>query len=154
MVFLLAIAIGIIAGLRSLTAPAAVSWAAHLKWFDLHNSKLSLMSSSVTTYILSALAIVELVMDKLPTTPNRTSPGPLIARIVTGALSGATLCVGANVSAVLGAIFGIIGAVIGTFGGYQIRHRIVEGLKVPDFVIAIIEDIIAIGGAFLIASRV
>ena len=30
--------IGVIAGLRSLTAPALVSWAAHLGWLDLRGS--------------------------------------------------------------------------------------------------------------------
>jgi uncharacterized membrane protein len=154
MAFILAIAIGIIAGLRSMTAPAAVSWAAHLNWINLHNSKLAFFGSSAATYILSALAVAELVADKLPKTGKRTAAGPLMARIVTGALSGATLCVAANVSAVLGAILGAIGALAGTFGGYQIRHRLVEGLKVPDFIIAIIEDIIAVGGAFLIVSRI
>jgi uncharacterized membrane protein len=154
MAFLLAIAIGIIAGLRSMTAPAAVSWAAHLKWIDLHNSKLAFMGSSAATYILSALAVAELVADKLPKTGKRTAAGPLIARIVTGALSGAALCAAANSSSLVGAVLGAVGALAGTFGGYQIRHRLVEGLKVPDFIIAIIEDIVAVGAAFLIVSRI
>ena len=45
-VLLLAFLIGVIAGLRSLTAPAAVAWAAHRNWLNLHNTPLSFMGST------------------------------------------------------------------------------------------------------------
>jgi uncharacterized membrane protein len=52
-----------------------------------------------------------------------------------------------------GAVVGGIGAVIGTFGGYEIRKRLVRGLKVKDIVVAISEDVVAIVLAYLIVSR-
>jgi uncharacterized membrane protein len=148
--FVAAFSIGIIAGLRSLTAPAAVSWAAHLNWINLQNSRLSFLGSTVSVVVLSLLAVVELVNDKLPKTPSRTSAVPFGARIVTGAFSGVALCVAANQSAVAGAILGAIGAVVGTFGGYHVRRFLTKGLHAPDFVIAVLEDIVAVcGGLFI-----
>jgi uncharacterized membrane protein len=153
LVLCLAFAIGVIAGLRAFTAPAVVCWAAHLGWINLHGSHLSFLGSIVTVVIVTLLAIFELVNDKLPATPNRTTPGPLGARIVMGALSGAALAIAGAQVVLLGAIAGIVGAVVGTFGGYQARHQIVTQLKVKDIGVALVEDLIAIGGALLIVTR-
>lgn len=144
--------IGVVAGLRSLTAPAAVSWAAYLGWLDLHGSPLAFMGSRVAVVILSLAALAEYVADKLPRTPSRTRPGSLIGRMVLGGLAGACLGVSAGQSLVVGAVLGGIGAVIGTFGGYQIRRRLVTGLKVKDVVIAIPEDLVAILLGYLLVS--
>ena len=151
-VFALAIGIGIVAGLRSLTAPAAVSWAAHLGWLNLDGGPLGFMGSVPAVAILSLLAVVEYVADILPQTPRRTMPGPLTARIVMGGLSGACLGVSANQSWLVGAVLGGIGGLIGAFAGYEARRRLVNSLKVKDVVIAIAEDLVAIGLAYLIVS--
>jgi uncharacterized membrane protein len=142
--FLLAIGIGIVAGLRSLTAPAIVSWGTHLGWINLHNSPLSFMGSPIAVGIFTLLAILELVADKLPKTPARTAPVGLIARVITGGLCGACLYAAGAASPLPGAVFGIIGALIGTFGGYHLRRALVTKLNVKDIVIAVPEDIIAI----------
>jgi uncharacterized membrane protein len=142
--FLLAIGIGIVAGLRSLTAPAIVSWGAHLGWINLHDSPMSFMGSPIAVGIFTRLAIVELVSDKLPKTPARTAPVGLIARVIMGGLSGACLYAAGAASPIPGAVFGIIGALIGTFAGYHIRRALVTKLNVKDILIAIPEDIIAI----------
>jgi uncharacterized membrane protein len=47
----------------------------------------------------------------------------------------------------------VIGGVVGCFAGYQARTRLVKSLGQPDFNIALIEDLIAIGGSLLIVSR-
>ncbi|HEY6392654.1 MAG TPA: DUF4126 family protein [Bryobacteraceae bacterium] len=152
-VIALTLAIGVIAGLRSLTAPAVVSWAAQWNWINLQNSPISFLGSIRAAWILTALALAELVADKLPFTPARTKLGGLVARIVTGGLCGAALCITAGESLILGAILGAIGAVAGTFAGYELRHRLVTKRNVPDLVVALIEDAAAIGGAFLILAQ-
>jgi uncharacterized membrane protein len=149
----LAFGIGVIAGLRSMTAPAAVSWMAHLRSVDLRGSHLGFMGSTAAMAILTVLAVAELVADKLPKTPNRTAPGPLVARILLGALSGATLCAGRGGSTGAGAILGGLGGFVGTFGGYQVRTRTVKRFHVSDFVIALLEDAVAVGGGLFLASR-
>jgi uncharacterized membrane protein len=150
--YLLALGIGIVAGLRALTAPAAVSWAACLGWIDLHGTPLAFMGSRVAVLIFSLGAMAEYVVDKLPRTPNRTRPGSVIARMVLGGLAAACLSVSAGQSLLVGALLGGIGALIGTFGGYHIRRRLVSGLRVKDIVIAIPEDLVAIGLAYLLVS--
>lgn len=153
LIFAIAIGIGIVAGLRTFTAPAAVCWAAHLGWIDLRYSRLAFMATAAAVIVATLLAIGELVMDKLPSTPNRTSAGPLVGRLVMGALCGAAIGIATDHSGVATTCLGAVGALIGTFGGYQIRHRLVPGLKVKDIVIALAEDLVAIGGAFLLVSR-
>ncbi len=151
-VLALAFGIGIVAGLRSLTAPAVVSWAAYLGWLNLQGSPLAFMGSIAAVAIFSLLALVEYVADLMPKTPNRTTPVPLIARILMGSLSGACLCASAGQSLLAGAVLGGIGGVIGAFAGYQARTRLVNGLKVKDIFIAIPEDLVAIGLGYFLVS--
>ena len=152
-IYLWAFLIGVVAGLRSMTAPAAVSWAARIGWLQLENTSLAFLGAAITPYILSVAAIGELINDKLPKTPSRKAPGPFVARIVTGALSGAAL--GAPSQALIGGLLaGAVGAVAGTLGGYELRSRLVRATGGKDLPIALLEDAIAVGGAFLIVSRV
>jgi uncharacterized membrane protein len=148
----LALGIGFVAGLRSLTAPAAVSWAACLGWLDLSGSPLRFLGSRWAVAIFTLLALLEYVADLLPRTPNRTTPGPLITRTVLGGLSGAALSVSGGESLLLGAVLGGIGAVLGAFGGYEARKRLVRGLNVSDAMIAIPEDLVAIALAYMLVS--
>jgi uncharacterized membrane protein len=150
--YVAAFAIGVIAGLRSMTSPAAVSWAAHVGWLHLENTPLAFLSFAATPYIFTVLAIGELIADKLPKTPSRKMPGPFGGRIVTGALSGAAVGA-ASQSLVGGLVAGALGAIAGTLGGYEFRARLVKATGGKDLPIALIEDVIAIGGAFLIVSR-
>jgi uncharacterized membrane protein len=152
-VLVLAFVIGVIAGLRSLTAPAVLAWATRLGWIDLHGSSLAFMGSATAVGILTVLAIGELIADKRPSTPSRTSPPGLIGRIVTGGLSGAVIAAAGSQSIALGAGLGVAGGLAGTFAGYEARTRLVKALKLPDFVIACLEDAVAIGGALFIATR-
>ena len=152
MTLLLAFLIGLFAGLRSLTAPAATAWAVYLGWLHL-DRPLSLIGSVVSVVIFTALAIAELVADKLPQTPSRTAPPGLIARIVTGAVTGACVAAGGGQGAVVGAVLGAAGGVAGCFGGYQARTRLVKALGVPDICIALLEDLVAIVGSLLIVLR-
>jgi uncharacterized membrane protein len=151
--FALALGIGIVAGLRSLTAPAAVAWAAHLGWLDLQGSRLAFMASTAAVVVFSLLAIGELIGDKLPKTPRRTAIAPLLARIFSGALCGACLGAAANRSLLPAGLLAGIGAVIGAFAGYEIRRRLVSQLHFSDFIVAVCEDLIAIGLACFIVSR-
>lgn len=151
-VFVIALGIGIVAGLRAFTAPALVSWAAHLGWIHLEGTPLAFMGSKIAVIIFTLVACVEYVTDQLPKTPARTVPQQLIARIITGGLSGACVGLSGGVSLVVGACMGIVGALIGTYGGYHARKALVSGLKVKDIVIAIPEDLVAIGLAYFVVS--
>jgi uncharacterized membrane protein len=146
-VFASAAGIGVVAGLRSMTAPAVVSWSGPAP-----NSSLQFLKSKTSTKVLSALAAGELVLDKLPSTPNRTSPGPLIGRIASGAFCGAALCSAARRSVALGAALGGLGAIAGSFAGYHLRRQIHQRFHAPDTAIALAEDALAIEAGYAIAS--
>ena len=152
MTLLFAFLIGLFAGLRSLTPPAAVAWAVHLGWLRVVRP-LSFIGSLPAVIILSLLAVGEVIFDKLPNTPNRTDPLGLMGRIVTGSFTGTCVSVGGGRSAVVGAGLGMLGGIVGCFGGYHARAWLVKSLRQPDFNIALLEDLIAIGGSLFIVSR-
>ena len=143
--------IGAIAGLRSMTAPAMVSWGARLGWLHLEGTPLAFLGSPITSYIFTALALGELVADKLPTTPSRKTLAPFVGRIGTGALSGAAI--GAASGGLLGGLIaGALGGAAGTLGGSEFRSRLVKAIGGRDLPIAILEDVIAIAGAIWIVG--
>jgi uncharacterized membrane protein len=151
-IYVLAAGIGFVAGLRSLTAPAAVSWAACLGWLNLQGSPLAFLGSQAAVVIFSLLAAAELVVDKLPRTPSRTRAGPLMTRIVLGGLAGAGISVAGGEGLLPGMVLGGLGSVIGAFAGYQARRRLVARVGVKDAAVAVVEDLVTIGLAYLIVS--
>jgi len=153
LVLLLAFGIGVVTGLRSMTAPAVVAWAAHLGWINLSGSHLAFMGSIWAVAIFTIGALGEFVADQLPNTPARTAPVGLSVRIVMGLLTGACLGVAGGTSLWLAALVAAVGAIAGAFGGYQARVGLVRALHVPDVVIAIPEDLVAIGLGLLLVSR-
>jgi uncharacterized membrane protein len=149
MAYLLAFCIGVVAGLRTMTAPAAVSWAAYLGRLQLGGTALAFLGYRWTPWILSLLALGELVMDQLPSTPSRTAPTGFIGRIISGALSGAAVAtIGGSMLG--GTVAGIAGAVVGTLGGHASRARLAAAFR-NDHPAAFIEDAIALAGAVAIA---
>ncbi len=153
MVLLFALGIGVVAGLRAMTAAAVVAWAAHLGWLNLAGSYFAFMGSKWAVTIFTLAALGEFVNDQLPKTPARTTAGPLTARIVMGALTGGCLASAGGASLMLGALLGAIGGMIGAFAGYKARVGLVKSLGVPDFAIAIPEDLVAIGLGVLLVWR-
>ena len=152
MIYVLALLIGVVSGLRTFTAPAAVAWAAHLGWISLQGTPLTFLGGSVTTWILTVLALGEFIGDQLPQTPSRKVPMQFAARILSGALSGAAICASAGVLAG-GLVAGVAGAVIGTLGGAEGRARLARAFG-RDMPAAFIEDAIAIGAAILIVRAI
>ena len=143
---LLSLLTGVTVGLRSMTAPALVCWAARLGRLNLENTWLEFLGSAPAAYILTVFAIAELVADKLPKTPSRkTAPG-IIARVAGGALCGAALDAGG----IAGLLAGAAGGVAGTFLGYEFRMRLARALGGKDLAAALTEDAVAVGGAALI----
>lgn len=146
--------LGVVCGLRSMMAPAAVAWGAHLGWLHFGGTKLAFIGSVVTLIVFTLFALGELIGDKLPKTPARTSPPGLIARILFGGGCAAALAVSAGAGIGVAGVLGVAGAVVGAYGGYSVRHALTAEGRMKDLPVALIEDLIAIAGAFLIVSHV
>lgn len=156
--FVLACLIGIIAGMRSMTAPATVSIAAHYGLLSLNDTFLAFLAYGTTTYILIFAAIVELIVDKLPFTPSRKTPLGFAIRLTMGAICGAAIITAGgydlwSISGAIGGIMGIVGAIIGTLGGAEFRRRLATAF-VKDWPAALIEDLIAVLGVALILATI
>ena len=149
-ILVLALLIGIVAGLRTMTAPAAVALSARYGWLAMADTPLAFMGYAWTPWVFAVLALGELVTDQLPNTPSRKVPAQFGARIASGALCGATIGASGDML-VAGLILGAIGAVIGTLGGAAVRGRMAAAFG-RDRPAALIEDAVAIVGAFLIVS--
>lgn len=152
-ILVLAFFIGFVTGLRSMMGAALVSWATYLGWLHLENTWVSFMGRQAAVAVFSILAAGELIVDKLPKTPRRTAAPGLIARLGFGALVGTCLALAGKQPGYAGALLGAVGGLTGAFAGYQARIRTVRAFQLPDFVIAVLEDAIAIGGALFIVSR-
>jgi uncharacterized membrane protein len=150
MVYWLSLAIGMVAGLRAMTVPAAVSWGAYLGVLHLSDTWLAFLGKPWLPWVLSLFALGELITDQLPTTPSRTVPVQFSARILTGAFAGAAIGVAAG-SWIVGALVGAIGAVIGTIAGSAARGRLATAFG-RDRPAAFIEDAVALAAAFLIVA--
>jgi uncharacterized membrane protein len=151
LVLLLALLIGVIAGLRAFTAPAVVAWAAMLDWINLDGTWVAWLGHPITVTVLTILAAGELVSDQLPKTPSRKTPMQFVARLVTGGFAGAAL------GTAWGYTFGglgaaMVGAVLGTLGGAEARRRLVAANGGHDRPIALAEDAVAVLGGVAISA--
>jgi uncharacterized membrane protein len=144
--------IGVVAGLRSLTAPAIVSWATREKMIRPFPSVPARMLLASSSKKIAELAVGEFIADKLPSTPNRISPLPLAFRMASGAACGAALFTAAREPAREGALLGAVGALAGAFAGFYLRKRLTRTF--PDFVVAIAEDVLAVAAGAVIVSAV
>lgn len=142
---LLAFGIGIVAGSRTMLAPAAIAWAAATRGLALDGSWLAFFGWRFTPWIVSMLALGEFVGDVLPTTPSRKQPGPFGARLVSGGVSGAAIGIGAAMP-LAGLALGVVGAVIGTLGGAALRSGLASRFG-RDLPAALLEDAIALAAA-------
>src|ERR1700679_4299159 len=88
MCIVVALVLGIVCGLRTMTSPAVTSWAARMGLFAVSGTPMAFMGFKYTPIIFTLLAIGELINDKLPNTPSRKAPPGFIARIVSGWLVG------------------------------------------------------------------
>jgi uncharacterized membrane protein len=153
LVILLALLIGVIAGLRALTAPALVAWGAFLGWIDVDGKWSEWIAHPITLTVLTVFLLVELVTDQLPKTPSRKTAPQFITRLIMGGFAGAVI--GSSffhTYSSLGA--GIVGAVLGTLAGAAARHRFADHRNGQDRPGAILEDIVAVGGGLLVTFLV
>ena len=146
---------GLIAGLRSMMAPALYSRyaAAQRPAFGANDTPGNALNTPNAANILRLMAAGELIADKLPFTPSRTMPASVIFRAASGALVGAALFADRKRSPLPGALIGAAAAIAATYGAYHLRQAADKKSGLPDPVIALVEDAIAVGGGHLLLQN-
>ena len=130
--------IGFVTGMRSMTACAALSWAASQRrtrpgWIP---------SGPVPRGLATAAAVAEMAGDKMPFAPDRRIAPSIAARLAIGAVGGAALA-GRDASALGGAVAGMSGAIAGTVLGRIARGGTTRSGS--DWARALTEDATAAG---------
>ncbi len=166
LLFSLAFLLGVFNGLRTMTPVAVLCWGAHLGWFSLAHTPFFFLAQPVSLIVFSLLAVGEFVGDKLPKTPARTEFVGLAARVAFAAACGAVLAAVAGLSPfgsagqsrfmaswLLSAFAGGVGGFIGTYAGFLLRRALTRSAGLPDFPVALVEDLVAVGGSLFVVSR-
>lgn len=143
-----AVGLGATAGMRSMTAPALLSANAVLSGKNpLLDTRLGMMCTAPAAGVLVALAAGEMVADKLPFIPDRTSLPALLGRAGSGAVVGAAaFCAAKEKPVWLGALIGAAAAVGAAYGMFHLRKFATKKLHVPDVVAGAAEDVLAVAG--------
>jgi uncharacterized membrane protein len=141
--------LGGLTGLRTMTPMAVLCWFAYAHDLPVHRTWAFWTTRLVTAVVFTVLAVGELIGDKLPQTPNRTAPFPLLARMGFGGLVGAIAATGLHGSTIEGILLGVISAVAGTFLGFHLRQHLVKDRAFSDLPVALVEDALAIGLSIL-----
>jgi uncharacterized membrane protein len=143
-----ALGLGAIAGVRSMAAPAALSRAVERGDVGgLEQTPFAALGSRRVSRALMLFAIGEMIVDKLPVAPSRTSPPPLLGRAVSGAFVGAALVVSDGRRAAVGGALGAVSALMGAYVGERLRLLGAERLGIPDPIVALLEDGVVLFGA-------
>ncbi|HEV2710435.1 MAG TPA: DUF4126 family protein [Edaphobacter sp.] len=136
-------------GMRTFTPMAVLCWFAYAGYVPVDGTWAFWVAKLAVAIVFTVLALAELVGDKLPRTPDRTSTGPLLARLLLGGLIGGIVAASLNGSGMEGVILGVGGALVGAFGGHLIRREIVERSGGKDWPVAVAEDLVTVGFAVL-----
>jgi uncharacterized membrane protein len=133
--------LGTIAGSRTVAAPAALSRAVSDGRIEgLEDTPFAILGSPGVSTVLRILELGELIVDKLPVTPSRTSPPPLLGRAASGGLVGAALFASENRRTLVGGALGAVAAAVSAYAGERLRLQAAEKLGVPDPIVALLED--------------
>ena len=139
--------LGLTTGLRSMTPMAVLCWYAHLDYLPVDGTWAAWTARLPVAIAFTVLALGELVADKFPGMPNRTAPGPLLWRLVLGGVAGSATATAMAGPGIEGVLLGVLGALLGAFGGFMVRRDLCEKFQCSDWMVAVLEDAFAIGGA-------
>jgi len=145
--------LGMIAGMRSMSAPALIShYLCRVPADNLAGTPLRYMQNATVATGLKVLAASEIIADKLPGTPDRIAPPVLASRALAGALVGYTLHQANGESKWIGGLLGAMGAVAASYGFFYLRKKLTNSTKIPDTAWAVVEDALMLASGIPLAK--
>lgn len=141
--------LGVSTGVRSFTPIAVTAWFARSGRLPVTGTWASWIRHPAAVGLFTAAALGEYIADKVPGAPDRTSPVPLIGRLVLGGLVGAIVATAFRRPAAGGVAMGVVGALAGSYGGFYLRKGLTKGTGLPDLPVALSGDL----GAVVMAVR-
>jgi uncharacterized membrane protein len=136
--------LGLATGLRTMTPIAVICWYAYIGYLPVGGTWATWTARLSVAILFTVLAVGELIGDKLPKTPNRISPAPLLARLTFGGLCGSIAATAISGPGIEGVLLGVLGALLGAFGGFMVRRHLRERFECDDWKVAVCEDATAI----------
>jgi uncharacterized membrane protein len=154
-VILKAAALGAIAGMRSMAAPALLTHEFAEQGPDIGDGRFErLLSSDGVARVMALFAGGEMLADKSEFIPDRTSPLPLVGRAVIGSLTAAAFAVHRRHPVFVPAAVGAASAIASTFAAYHLRRYAREELNVPDKLLGLVEDAIVVAVSKSLADEI
>jgi uncharacterized membrane protein len=140
-----ALVLGFATGIRSQVPVALLAIAAERGEFDPGPGRVA-RTFATTRSVRGTLAAAggELILDKLPVTPRRTTPGPLLQRLATGGAVGAAAHYDAGRPRAVGAVLGAAGAGAGAYLATRARVALAERTRLPSPLLGAAEDLVAV----------
>jgi len=139
--------LGVTTGLRSMTPMAVLCWFAYLGYLPVDGTWAAWTARLSVAIMWTLFAVGELIADKLPKTPNRTAPAPLLARLALGGLAGSIAATALDGPGIEGVLLGVLGALLGAFAGFMLRRELVHRLGCADWPVAVAEDLFTLAAA-------
>lgn len=145
---------GVLAGMRTFSAPALLSHQLSQQPVDAPKGRVHALASERTSRVLSVLAVSEMAADKTPWIPSRISPPALVGRIISGALTGAAVAAPHRRMSVGRALLGAAAAVASSFAFYELRRLMTRQWGIPNVVAGLMEDAVAVALGRRLLARI
>ena len=118
---------------------------------SLEGTPFAALGSPRVSTALQLLEIGEMIGDKTPIIPSRTSLLPLLGRAAIGAFAGAALFASRKRPLAAGVALGAVSATAAAYAAEGVRMQITERLGVPNVAAGLLEDgIVLLGGPRLL----
>jgi uncharacterized membrane protein len=148
-----AVLLGFAAGIRSQVPVALLAIEADAGRFDPGSGWMARRFASPQGVLGTLLAAAgELLADKLPVTPPRTTPGPFLQRLATGGAVGAAVHYDAGHPRAVGALLGSAGAGAGAYLANRARAAVAERTRLPGPLLGAIEDLLVVALAVAVVT--
>ncbi|WP_234736987.1 DUF4126 family protein [Tellurirhabdus bombi] len=137
---------GVLAGMRSMMAPAFASQQLIEQSAGANPSGLvRFFSSPIAANAFKVMAAGEVFGDKLPFASDRIEPKVLVGRIASGAICGAVVAELDGKKAAIGAVIGGLAAIASSYAFFYLRTKLTEKQGIPDPYLALVEDAATFG---------